>query len=202
MFNGKRFAGEPRSDGADVGSSSDDSDRGVSADEGIVQRPGIRPPLGVVPKAAGERGSGRGAVARANDEGGGTQQGAGDAEPRHAGRQPTGAGASNPSSREGGGFKFTAPPSARPKAGEVGDPWRTAHAIEGGAGTRKRPLASRALSVPPRRARGEVLELAQSSGRGAGAQSSERPQRRDRTRDGESGPQRNRSMILPRGPNK
>ena len=41
MFKGKRYAGEPQSDVADLGSSLDDSDSGVSADEGVVQRPGV-----------------------------------------------------------------------------------------------------------------------------------------------------------------
>ena len=42
MFLGKRFAGEPRSDAANLGSYSEDTGSGVSADEGADARQGIR----------------------------------------------------------------------------------------------------------------------------------------------------------------
>ena len=42
IFRGKRFAGEPRSDAADLGSSSEDTGSGVSADERPSERPGVR----------------------------------------------------------------------------------------------------------------------------------------------------------------
>ena len=175
MVKGKRYAGEPRSDAADLGSSSDDSDSGVSADEGVVQRPGVQRPSGVVQPAAGKRGSGRGGGAGARSVGDGAQRGAGaDSWRARQQAEQSGAGSSNTSTRDGGEFKFTPPPSAEPGAGEVRDPWRFAHTAHGVPGAKKRPLAGRALSVPPRRTRGEALEVAQNSRRGAGARRVER----------------------------
>ena len=111
MFKGKRYAGEPRSDAADLGSSSDDSDSRVSADEGVVQRPGVRQPPGAVQAAAGKRGSGRGGGVGARSMGDGAQRGA-DPDPPHAVHQAeqSGAGSSKQPTRDGAEVKFTAPP--------------------------------------------------------------------------------------------
>ena len=55
MARGKRFAGEPRSDAANLGSSSDESDSGVSADEEVGPRPGLRQDARVVLQAGTRR---------------------------------------------------------------------------------------------------------------------------------------------------
>ena len=96
-------------------------------------------------------------------------------------------------------FKFTAPPSVRPKAPPTAGPWRSAAESARRSRGVKRTVGGRALSVPAGRQSGETVTVATSSTRHPVAAEVARAGRRPQHSDGESGPGRKRSRTVPRG---
>ena len=200
MARGKRFAGEPRSDAADLGSSSDESDSGVSADEEVGPRPGLRQDARVVLQVGTRRSERSGSSVGRGGDGGRPGSDPGPSVPAGSGeRHAGGAGRQERRSSTSCGleFKFTAPPSGRSTAEPTAGPWRSANAAGRGGRGVKRSVGGRALSVPPRRQGRPQVALAQSSERGSATGGVARTERRGRQSDGESGPRRKRSRTVP-----
>ena len=205
MFRGKRFAGEPRSDAADLGSSSEDTGSGVSADEGPSARSGVRWAAEVnliVPPPEARRGSRAGQALGNSDVVGRGPAGPAVSLPSEESDTSDAADRGVQSERTGGErtkFKFTAPPSGRPKAPPTSGPWRSAAESARRSRGVKRTVGGRALSVPAGRQSGEAVAVATSSARRPVAAGVARAGRRPRHSDGESGPGRKQSRTLPGG---
>ena len=200
MARGKRFAGEPRSDAADLGSSSDESDSGVSADEEVGPRPGLRQDARVVLQAGTRRSERSGSSVGRGGDGGRPGSDPGPSVPAGSGqRHAGGAGRQERRSSTSCGleFKFTAPPSGRSTAEPTAGPWRSANAAGRGGRGVKGSVGGRGLSVPPRRQGRPQVALAQNSERGSATGGVARTERRGRQSDGESGPRRKRSRTVP-----
>ena len=200
MARGKRFAGEPRSDAADLGSSSDESDSGVSADEEVGPLPGLRQDARVVLQAGTRRSERSGSSVGPGGDGGRPGSDPGPSVPAGSGeRHVGGAGRQERRSSTSCGleFKFTAPPSGRSTAEPTAGPLRSANAAGRGGRGVKRSVGGRALSVPPRRQGRPQVALPQNSERGSATGGVARTERRGRQSDGESGPRRKRSRTVP-----
>ena len=198
IFRGKRFAGEPRSDAADLGSSSEDTGSGASADEGPSECLGVRRAAAVVLTAEARKSS-RAGHALGNSDVGGRPEDPAVTLPSGESGATDETGHGQRSERAGGGrmkFKFTAPPSGRPKAPPTSGPWRSA--AESARRNRgvKRTVGDRPLSVPAGRQSGEAVAMATSLTRRPVAAGVARAGRRPQHSDGESGPGRKRSRTL------
>ena len=202
MFRGKTFAGEPRSDAADLGSSSEDTGSGVSADDGPSARSGIRRIAEIVPAPEARRSSRAGPTLGKPDIAGRGPTGLAGSLPSGGSDTSDAAGPGERSPRHGGErtkFRFTAPPSGRPKAPPNSGPWRSAAEPARGHRGVKRTVGGRALSVPAGQQSGEAVAVAPSSTRCPVATRVARAGRRPRHSDGKSGPGRKRSKTLPSG---
>ena len=202
MFMGKRFAGEPRSDAADLGSSSEDTGSGVSADDGPDVRSGVRRTAEIVPAPEARRSSRAGPTMGRPDFAGRELAGLAGSLPSGGSDASNAAGPGELAPRHGGErakFRFTAPPPGRSKAPTKSGPWRSAAEPTRGHRGVKRTVGGRALSVPAGRQGGAAMAVATPSTRCPVATRVAAAARRPRHSDGESGPGRKRSRTLPSG---